>query len=530
MNILGVADGLHAGAALTVNGKLVAVAHQQRLDRVAASNAFPWQAIEQVLEDAGVAPGDVDLVGVAGRFSPPFAVRRHPSLRALARDPFSPVHDARVFAHALLRHSGLGALEADRAGDWLAARFAERDIRPQRVILVGMHRALAEAAYRLQDDDTDVLVITLHPKGDGVALAVHVGNSAQLDRYWTQRGFASLHLHLGRCAATLGLRAGVDDARLWGLAGQGEPTEELGILLDRHLSTDGLKLSRRSYLVPARRKDRVYQALADANPADAAASIQANLRRTVVELVRKHVAHWGIRTVALGGQVFDNPRLVAAVAEMDEVERVLAGPEPGWGSLAIGAATMLAGKPPRIAPSLGFDAGTPTKKQIKSAVVALKNGQGVAHFSGRAGFGTEGQGSRAALVRADDAAAVERLRTALGRPEHEEPLVILLSAEADCFRASDKMRLPLAYGSAAPLIDNKHATSMLGALSRDSRARVCVASDGAVKQLLDGVAKHGIHALAAFPLAMGSEPTLSRAEAASRLAAEAGLHALVAGG
>lgn len=528
MNILGVADGRHAGAALTVGGELVAVAHQSRLDRIPASNSFPWLAMDSVLEQAGLRPADIDLIGVAGRFSPPFAVRRHPGLRTLVDDPFSPIHDARVFAHAMLRQSGLGALEADRAGDWLSDRFRARGYQPQRVILVAVHRALAEAAYRLQDEEDEVLVLTVHPKGDGVALAVHVGNGAQLDRYWTQRGFASLHLHLGRSVASLGLRAVVDDATLWGLAASGEASEPLGVLLDEHLGTNGLRLSRRSYLLPARRGDRVYRALADAPAADAAASIQLNLRRTMVELVRKHIKRWGIRTVALGGQIFDNPRLVAAVGEMDEVDRVLAPPEPGWGALAIGAAAMLSGCPPRVVPALGPSLPLPKRASVNAAVNTLIAGRTVAHASGPAGFGAEGTGTRAALVRADDRAAVERLRTALGRPEHEEPLILVGPEFGARLAASSKLALPLQYGCAAPLVAEAHVQGLKGVIARDGRARIAVVEHGVPADLLAGVRAKGIDALAAFPLAHGAEPTVATAEQARRIAEGADLYALIA--
>ena len=52
MYILGVADGLDAGAALVRDDQLVAVAHQARLDRTPRSRAFPWDAIEEVLRSA----------------------------------------------------------------------------------------------------------------------------------------------------------------------------------------------------------------------------------------------------------------------------------------------------------------------------------------------------------------------------------------------------------------------------------------------------------------------------------------------
>ena len=50
MVILGVADGLDASAALVVDSALVAVSAQERHDQVPRSRAFPWAAIDDVIE------------------------------------------------------------------------------------------------------------------------------------------------------------------------------------------------------------------------------------------------------------------------------------------------------------------------------------------------------------------------------------------------------------------------------------------------------------------------------------------------
>ncbi|TNE84389.1 MAG: hypothetical protein EP330_29685 [Deltaproteobacteria bacterium] len=525
MIILGVSDGPHAGAALTVDGHLVAVAHQERLDRHTASRAFPWQAVDEVLDNAGVHPSDIDLVGVAGRFSPPLIARRYPALRALTRDPFSPVNDWSVLYAAILRHSGLGAIEADAAGDFLSERLREREIDPQRVILVDVHRALAEAAYRQQDDTTDVLVLTMHPRGDGVAVSAHVGNSAQLDRFWTQKGFASLHVHLARCTAALGLTPDVEDPLLWGMAAQGEASEHLVEIMDEHVDVNGLRLSRQTFLVPSSRRDRTYRALARSSRADAAASVQANLRRTVQKLVRTHIGHWGIGTVALGGSVFDNPRMVAAVAELDEVERVLTGPEPGWGSLAIGAATMLAGRPPRPVRPMGSDLGALADAEIAAAAQVLAKGEAVAFAAGIADTGPEAGGTRAALVRADDASAVERLRSALGRSEYEVPLALVREADLATVRHANKLDLCLRYGTAAPVVPPELTSALSGVTGADGRARMRIAS-GPLLALLEA---SGVPALAAFPLGQAQEPCAHTAAQARATATAADLFPLIVG-
>src|SRR5690606_13407670 len=120
----------------------------------------------------------------------------------LVRDPFSPGRDLGVFYQAMLRQTGLGALEADRAADWIQDQLATRGFRPQRTVLVDIHRALSAVAYRCQPDD-DVVAFTLHPMGDGVSVGVHRGLTGQIDRVWSQKGFSALHVHLERCATSI---------------------------------------------------------------------------------------------------------------------------------------------------------------------------------------------------------------------------------------------------------------------------------------------------------------------------------------
>ena len=181
MNILGIADGTDAGAALIVDDRVVAAVEQERLDRRPHSRGTPWAAADEALKVAGLSRRDVDMVAIAGRFSPPFFLRRHPRWRLLARDAFSPLLDVTVFYQACLRQSGLGALEADRTAEWFHQQLEDRGFGMRRTLLVDVHRCLAEAAHRCQPREP-VLVLTLHPNGDGVALATYRGSVGPLKR------------------------------------------------------------------------------------------------------------------------------------------------------------------------------------------------------------------------------------------------------------------------------------------------------------------------------------------------------------
>ena len=327
MVILGLGDGVDAAAALVIDNQLIAVESQERHDRTPRSRAFPWAAIEEILEEAGLRARHVDQVVVAGQFTPSFFLRKHPNLKRLVKDAFSPAIDAGVFVQALLRQSGLGAFEADRAAEWIENILKGKGFNPQRVHAMDTHRALAEGAYRTQERD-DLLVFSLHPLGDGAAFAVHRGTDGQMDRVFGQRGFSALHVHLQRCATAMGFDPVLQEQHMWAVAAKGTPDIRLLELLSHELHAEGPRLSWRGYPLPQARTAPVYRALAEMDVATAASSVLTNLIRAVQSVIRFHVRANQIGDIAVVGSVFDNPRLCGSIADLDEVKSVWVPPPP----------------------------------------------------------------------------------------------------------------------------------------------------------------------------------------------------------
>lgn len=541
MVIVGIADGIDAGAAVVVDDKLASVVLQEQCDGLPRSRAFPWEAVDEALKTAGVSVSDVAMVGVGGRYNPTLMLRRFPWLRDVAGDAFSPAHDVQVFYQAMLRQSGFGALRAVSAEDWIGARFDERGYRPQRVITVDTHKALSQAAYRCQPRDR-IAVMTLHPKGDGVALAVHLGAAGQLDLMWSQKGFSSLHVYLRRCLAAIGFSPDQDMRRVWSLAAYGQVDLSLLSELRRHLSVRGLGLSRRAYPVPVSRHDPLFDRLRAADPDVAAASILANLRGVVEQLVRGHLKRFETRHLAVGGSVFDNPRVCAWIAEMDEVESLECAPGPGFSSLAVGAAMSLAGTAPqRVTGWLGAGVDDAAASAAMSAagiapvrapdpVEIIAGGGALMRFRGRHGLGPTGLGNRAVLCRADRPEAIRRVRQALGLGPRVEPIVI--ARDPSAFEQIAKMSGPAAVGAVAPRLGGLETAAWNAVLAPDRRARVLWIDDdrAGLGELIAAVGqKTGSPALAAFPLEQSERSVAVTPGAALELWTRTGIEALQLG-
>lgn len=543
MVILGVSDVPAQAATVVVDDVVVAAVSGEQLGLVGSDDAVPWPVVDAALATAGVGAGAVDVVAVAGRFSPSLPLRQRPWLRRFASSPFSPLLDAQVIWQAVLRHSGMGAYAADVAAEWLEDRFAQRGFTRARLLTVDTHKAIAEAAYRMQPDD-DVLVVALQPMGDGVGLSVHRGRGAQLDRLWVQRGFESVHTHLPRVLAAAGIPASAPH-RLGELAARGTPDPELSSLLAADLHAEGRRLSRLGRTRPLA-SDPLFARIRALPQADAAASIHANLVHTVTTLVRRHVAAHGLGKVALAGEAFDDPRLVAHVALARGVTQVTVLPRPGRDALALGAAVAQAGlapghrgvalgpAPDADACAAALDGAGLTAVRKATLIDRLCRGEALVRFRDRPGPGRHGMGHRCVLVRADDALALQRVRGALGLPDHEEPLVLVIPTPNEgAVDGAARLVGPLAAGLVAPGVDAAWKRRYGASVAPDGRMwmrRLTADAEPGLHALITALLRaSGCGALAAFPLAIGDGPPAATPQEAVEVFRRGGFGALQLG-
>lgn len=507
MKVLGIGDGPDASAVLAIDDRIVAAEPQAAFDGRPRSRAFPWAAVDDVLRRWDVDPREIDEIAVAGRFTPPFFLRRNPGLRRVARDGFSVTLDLTIFYQAMLRQTGLGALEADRAAEWLERQFRKGGFRG-RILLVDIHTALANTAYRSQALD-DLLLVTLHPMGDGVSLAVHRAAYGQVDRVFEQRGFSSLHVHMRRCAEAIGM----PDARaMWGVAGRHADPDLVRLLAKSLRPLEGY-LSRNSYPFPER--GIAYDALRKVPLEVAAASVLENLMVAVRGVVARHVRQYRIPRIALAGEVFESTRVVSAIAEIDGVESVSCPSEPGFGALAWGAAAHVAGLPMHAHSRHGADdfsalGGQPVDWGDVARVIVA--GGRVAYISGRSGL--RDWDDRVILTRADRGSYIPGQRVLWsGRGPGSVPASI---------------RPALRNGAAAAEMDADFCFVNPSAAATDGRVRLVPIDDGVIGALLQRLAASDLHTLRSTRLTRRGCP-VARGPEALEAAREAGVDLLVAG-
>ena len=357
-----------------------------------------------------------------------------------------------------------------------------------------------------------------------MAAAVQRCSAGQLDRLWEQRGFSSLHVHLQRCLNAVGLEA-LDDARLWGAAGRGTADPALVELLRSSLRAEGPRLSRKRYPLPERRAATVYDELARSERAVAAASVLENLRETVLEWVANRRGDGG--ELLLGGQIFDNPRLVADVLATGDVGAMSVAPSCGYGGLALGAAVGVAGMHGRVlSGDLGrdfeqrivqrvVDAAGVESRAVDAEVVAglLAERRIVGLFTGRGSLAAQGGGTRSVLFRSDDRGIVAAARGRLGLTEDDEPVAAILADDAaELIVDESRYRECARWGRVAPRASDRLRAECPGVVAPDGRVHYLrVERDTVLGDVLAATsAKGGASVLGMFGLASPGEPVVGQ--------------------
>ncbi len=454
MIVLGIADNHDSGAAVAVHGRVAAAVNQERVDRQKASGAFPWGAIDEALDIAGVKARDVERIVVGTAFTPSALLRAFPAEhhRARGHGQFSPLLHAYVVYQSLLKGSGLYTLEVDACHALLRSRlrarpFSSANLDNGGLIMMDHHRAHAEGAYRTQPHE-DCLVITVDAMGDGTTATVSRGAGGRLDLVWRQSGLAAVNSFYSRITQLLGFTPNRHEGKITGLAAYVEPPDALLQHMRRKLRFVGPGFSTVSLTHPDRVDDPFWSEVARWSREEIAASAQRVLEEAVVGFVRHWVQRSGQRHLAVAGGVFANVKLNQRIAELDEVQDLWVIPHMGDGGLALGAVLGSIGAEPRALPhawlgtepderacaaalNLGELPRTRAPDRIQRAAKLLAEGKVLARCAGGMEWGPRALGNRTVFASAADAAINDTLNDKLRRSEFMPFAPIVRAEDAD---------------------------------------------------------------------------------------------------
>ena len=208
-----------AAAALVVDGQLVAAAEEERFNRVKHCAGFPTLAAAWCLEDAGLAPEDLDHVAIGRDPRANFGAKLRRTLR----------HAPKLgYLRARLENA---ARVRDVRGALAEALTVETDSFRARFHHVEHHQAHAASAFFVSPFE-DAAILTLDGFGDfaSTLLAEGHGNSFRvLDRVLFPH---SLGLFYTAVTQWLGFHKYGDEGKIMGLAPYGDPVKHRKAMCD----------------------------------------------------------------------------------------------------------------------------------------------------------------------------------------------------------------------------------------------------------------------------------------------------------
>lgn len=435
--VLGINDNHDSGAALCVDGEMVAAVGQERIDRTKNSDAFPWDAIDEVLYLAGVRPADIDKVVFGSHFTPAVALRRFSAFHHNARTSngqYSPLLNAYIVYQVAIKETGLWPVEAELSRRFLRGRMRTRGIGAD-VSTIDHHEAHAWSAYRSQPHD-DALVVTMDAMGDGTSTTVSLGGGGHLKPIWRQSGLSAINTYYSRITEWLGFKANRHEGKITGLAAYAEPPEDLLAHFRRQLHfvprRGGFNLM--PYWLPQRKDDRFHKVLERYTREEIASSMQRNLEHQACAFVQHWARKTGRRHLAVAGGIFSNVKLNQRIHELPEIESIFIYPNMGDGGLAAGAALARSAVAPHelkdVYSGRGWDepdheralveGGLPYErpKDLTGKVAdALVDGKVIARVDGRMEWGPRALGNRTVLYKPDDPSVNDWLNKKLKRTE-----------------------------------------------------------------------------------------------------------------
>ncbi|MEO5375149.1 MAG: hypothetical protein H7840_12860 [Alphaproteobacteria bacterium] len=482
--VLSLSLSYDSGAALFVDGRLVAAVGEERLNRIKNTRDFPALAIGECLALAGLRPEDVGLVLLASRITPNWLslklARFH---QKESENLFSPLLYPVVIEQYLARRTGLIALEAELVKSHVRGRLEKLGI-SARIVTLDHHTSHAYSVYSAAHFDNS-LVITIDAMGDGISAAAFVGDGGRLRQIDEMSGFSTPAFVYSQVTQLLGFRPSRHEGKITGLAAFGDPGATSPLFRQIMRYEKGRFRVRRI----SSTRHPLYTELMRHSREDIAAGVQSVLEEVIVAYVRHLMAATGRRRLACAGGVFANVKLNQRLAEIEGIDQIFVFPNMGDGGLPVGAGyahfqtipagidNIYLGRAPTGDDCLAAirKSGLPFDRPDDIAGEAarlLADGKVVARCDGRMEYGPRALGNRSIMAKGDDVAINDWLNKRLRRTEFMPFAPSTLDEHADRYYLNlDKARVSARYMTVTFDCTEESRRMQAGCVHRDGTAR-----------------------------------------------------------
>lgn len=444
MIILGVTNTNDSGAALIVDGQVVAAANEERFVRKKLIRAFPAEAIAWVLHSQGLTPADVDWVG-CGCWK---GIDQAQTLPLLTRDLISQAPYAAEGSLEQAQNRIRASAERD-AGFLAELRhgLAGLGFHPDRVHCCDHHYSHALTAF-YPSPFTEALAFVADGRGDFRSVTLWSASRAKgLSLIDAATELTSPGALYGMITKYLGFVPDRHEGKVTGLAAHGQVGPAYDLLRGAFAYDQGLgrivsRIGHHFRPFVSAEPPGLAPGLAGISREDVAHAVQKLLEEVLCDFLMRHIGDRPPRSVdlCLAGGCMSNVKLNYELASLAPVRGVYVFPQMGDGGNALGGAMSVAVERfgarsfdlPTVYLGPGYDdqeiaavfkAEGVAYRQVSDAertrLVAemVAAGKVVGWYQGRMEYGPRALGSRTILASATDPAINKVLNDRLQRTE-----------------------------------------------------------------------------------------------------------------
>ncbi len=451
MRILGISDHFISGAAVVIDGRIVAAVNEERLARMKMVMGFPRKSIAAALDIAGVKPEELDRVAIAsewGHFLDEYVDFSNGVFgvdEGIVRNLFFSMGSKLSWLRSKLPIAEKLYYDLRKPAFARRRQIIREVLRDEYGItcpidFVSHHLSHAAAAFMASGFE-EGLMVTLDGAGDGHSSHVYEVKDGKWKFLHAVPSFDSLGDYYAYVTQICGFKAGKHEGKITGLAAYGEPIyRDVFARFIRY--EDGTMVNKGNAF-----RHAAIRKLKAALPEDwSKKHLAATVQDLAEDITTRYVSYWKERTgqskIALAGGVFANVKINQRVHEIPGVEDVFVYPAMSDEGIAAGAALIQWSKltsqtlspggkcidhvylgpefsEKEIAKALSAAGVEYTRPQDNSRDVArlVSEGWVVARFNGRMEYGPRALGNRSILYRPDEPAVNDWLNKRLKRTE-----------------------------------------------------------------------------------------------------------------
>ena len=331
-----IAQGFDAAAALTVDGRIIAAAAQERFSRQKATCAFPADAIRYCLRRGELRPEDIDFVAHGFSYGP---LRKHFQHDPLARARYAEVYSPEAQLEVLEEHFPSHSWE-------------------ERFVPVPHHVAHAASTYYPSGFESALVVVT-DGMGEVDSMTAFAASPDGMEVIRRIPALHSLGVLYGAFTLYLGFFMALDEYKVMGLAPYGDPDRYFDRVMDFvRLKEDGTysipllaenrtQLEKETHRGVLRKLEECFgprrepESELTQREMDLAAALQAVLHMSQLHLLRHLQAETGLTDLCLAGGVALNCTANGVVRRSRLFDRMFVQPAAGDDGAALGAALFV---------------------------------------------------------------------------------------------------------------------------------------------------------------------------------------------